>query len=64
MLNGIYVGIISGNLKEGIDINVDLFTMKGSMRIYLKNGNEAWVELDQKITFNGHYQVNRRISEW
>ncbi|KAL5364264.1 hypothetical protein BJX96DRAFT_157043 [Aspergillus floccosus] len=64
VLNGLYVGMISGNLKEGIHINVDLFTMKGSMFIYLRHANEAWVELDQKIIFGGHYQVDRRISQW
>ncbi|CAF3445963.1 unnamed protein product [Fusarium graminearum] len=55
-INGINAGDINGNLKDGVVLNVDLYTAKGRTKLYLKNGNETWVSLDLKIIFDGSFQ--------
>ncbi|KAM0184886.1 hypothetical protein ACHAPI_012331 [Fusarium lateritium] len=58
---GINLGNIFGNLKDGVGIKVNLFIAKGEIRFYLKNGNELWIHLDIKITFDGHYEGDYKI---
>ncbi|KAF9767800.1 hypothetical protein IL306_014973 [Fusarium sp. DS 682] len=58
---GIAVGTIEGNLKDGLKINIHLDVVRGSQRWYLKNGNEVWTRTDIKITFNGSYEMDRKI---
>ncbi|KAF4448895.1 hypothetical protein F53441_7757 [Fusarium austroafricanum] len=59
--NGIQAGTLDGSLKDGMGINLDLFTAKGSQRWYLKNGNEIWTNLDIKIVFDGSFQGDYKI---
>ncbi|QPC69360.1 hypothetical protein HYE68_000112 [Fusarium pseudograminearum] len=61
VITGINAGNITGNLKDGVAVNVDLTTTKGETRLYLKNGNEVWVGLNLKIVFNGHYERDYKI---
>ncbi|KAJ9309129.1 hypothetical protein DTO217A2_1498 [Paecilomyces variotii] len=61
VFNGIYVGAITGSLKDGMAIQFNLFTTQGITRIYLKNGNEVWINLDQKIRFDGSFQGDYKI---
>ncbi|CAG9938631.1 unnamed protein product [Clonostachys rosea f. rosea IK726] len=58
---GINVGNIFGNLKDGVGVKVDLFLAKGSIKIYLKNGNEVWVHLDIKVKFDGSFDGDYKI---
>lgn len=60
-INGINAGDINGNLKDGVVLNVDLYTAKGRTKLYLKNGNETWVSLDLKIIFDGSFQGDYKI---
>ncbi|CAH0058548.1 unnamed protein product [Clonostachys solani] len=58
---GINIGNIFGNLKDGVGVNIDLFLAKGSIKIYLKNGNEVWVRLDVSVKFDGTFQGDYKI---
>lgn len=58
---GISLGHIYDNLKDGIGVNVDLFSATGSLKFYLRNGNEVWIQLDVKITFDGSYSGGYKI---
>jgi len=58
---GISLGNIYGNLKDGVGLNIDLIAAKGSIKFYLKNGNEVWVHLDIGIVFDGTYQGDYKI---
>ena len=59
---GISLGNVYGLLKDGIGIKVDLSYAKGSISLYLKNGNEIWVKLDNvQITFDGTYEGNYKV---
>ncbi|CAG1962897.1 unnamed protein product [Fusarium graminearum] len=60
-INGINAGDINGNLKDGVALNVDLYTAKGRTTLYLKNGNETWVNLDLKIIFDGSFHGDYKI---
>ncbi|KAH9905110.1 hypothetical protein F4778DRAFT_779465 [Xylariomycetidae sp. FL2044] len=37
------IGSFSGNLKDGLCINVNLFVVKGKVCLQLRNGNELWI---------------------
>ena len=58
---GISLGNIYGSLKDGVGVDVDLFVAKGSIKFYLKNGNELWVNLQLSITFDGSYDGDYKI---
>ncbi|EEY23466.1 hypothetical protein D7B24_006490 [Verticillium nonalfalfae] len=58
---GINVGNIFGNLKDGVGLNINLFLASGSIKFYLKNGNEVWVHLDIKVKFDGHFEGDYKI---
>ncbi|ROV87572.1 hypothetical protein VMCG_10607 [Cytospora schulzeri] len=58
---GVYIGTLNGNLKDGMDVDVDLLVTKGSIKFYLKRGNEIWIHLDIKVTFNGSYEGDWKL---
>ncbi|KAI8714866.1 hypothetical protein NCS52_01207500 [Fusarium sp. LHS14.1] len=58
---GINVGNVFGNLKDGVGLDINLFVARGSIRLYLKNGNELWVNLDVRITFDGSFSGDYKI---
>ncbi|KAM3505476.1 hypothetical protein MY10362_002925 [Beauveria mimosiformis] len=58
---GISLGKVYGNLKEGVVIKVNLFLAKGSIKLYLKNGNELWVRLDLDVKFDGGFHSDYKI---
>jgi hypothetical protein len=58
---GIHLGNIFGNLKDGVDLHVNLHQAAGLNRIYLKNGNELWTHLDIKVKFDGHFEGDYKI---
>ncbi|KAM0206080.1 hypothetical protein ACHAPA_010837 [Fusarium lateritium] len=58
---GTKLGTIFGNIKDDVRIKFNLFVAKGENKFYLKNGNEIWIHLDVKITFDGHYEGDYKI---
>ncbi|OJJ79505.1 uncharacterized protein ASPGLDRAFT_136626 [Aspergillus glaucus CBS 516.65] len=58
---GIYLGAITGNLKDGVAISIDLFQAKGDIRYYLKNGEEVWIRLNVSIKFDGHFKGDYKL---
>ncbi|KAJ5506827.1 hypothetical protein LT330_007836 [Penicillium expansum] len=58
---GISLGTLSGSLKTGISVTVNLIAVKGEVRFYLKNSNELWVHLDLSVVFDGHYVDDVKI---
>ncbi|OBS23070.1 hypothetical protein FPOA_03633 [Fusarium poae] len=63
-INQVNAGNIYGNLKDGVNLKINLFTTKGQLRLYLKNGNELWVHPDIKITFDGSYEGDYKITSF
>lgn len=61
---GIKLGSFYGNLKDGLAINIDLFLVKGSIKFYLKNGNELWVRVDVEVRFDGGFHEDAKILSW
>ncbi|RSM10358.1 hypothetical protein CDV31_007234 [Fusarium ambrosium] len=61
---GINVGNIYGNIKDGVGLDINLFVAKGSIKFYLKNGNELWVHLDVSVTFDGSFSGDHKIISW
>ncbi|KAL9598566.1 MAG: hypothetical protein Q9219_004397 [cf. Caloplaca sp. 3 TL-2023] len=58
---GISLGNFYGSLQDGVGIDVGLFVVKGSIKFYLKNGNELWVYLGLNVTFDGNYEGDYKI---
>jgi hypothetical protein len=58
---GISLGNIYGDLRDGSSLKIDLFHATGSLRFYLKNGNEFWTGLDIKVKFNGSFEGDYKI---
>jgi hypothetical protein len=58
---GINLGTIYGNLKDGVGVKIDIFVAKGSLKFYLKNGNELWIHVDIKVTFDGSFDGDYKI---
>jgi hypothetical protein len=58
---GVNVGNVYGNLNDGVVLKINLFVVKGEIKFYLRNGNEVWVHLELKITFDGHYEGDYKI---
>jgi hypothetical protein len=48
-------------MRDGVVLKVDLFAAVGQIRLYLKNGNELWVYIGVKITFDGAYEGDYKI---
>lgn len=61
---GIKLGSFYGNLKDGLVINIDLFLVKGSIKFYLKNGNELWIRVDLDVKFDGSFNQDIKILSW
>ncbi|KAI1770955.1 hypothetical protein F4818DRAFT_217804 [Hypoxylon cercidicola] len=61
---GVNVGTISGNLKDGIGMKINLFVAQGEIKLYLKNGNELWIHLELKILGDGSYKGDYKIISW
>lgn len=53
-----------GNLRDGVKLKANLPSVEGNVRFYLRNRNEAWVNLDLKFCysqlFGGGKDVRRR----
>lgn len=58
---GITIGTFVGNLKDGLSIKVNLFVVSGTLKFYLKNGNELWIRYDIKVRFDGSFDGDRKI---
>jgi hypothetical protein len=58
---GINLGTISGDLKQGIIIKVDIILASGSLKFYLKNGNQLWVRVDIDVRFDGSFNEDFKI---
>ncbi|KAK7736124.1 hypothetical protein SLS53_007151 [Cytospora paraplurivora] len=62
IIAGTYIGLFSGNLKDGFGVNVNLFVVKGEFNFYLKNGSDVWIHQDYAITFGGRYEGDYKIT--
>lgn len=55
------LGSIGGDLQKGVEMSIDVFVAKGSVRFYLKNGNQLWVGLSLTSKFfsdlKGDYKI-------
>ncbi|KAM0344129.1 hypothetical protein ACHAPU_007850 [Fusarium lateritium] len=58
---GIEARVIKGNLRDGLGVKINYLQAKGEQKWYMKNGNELWTRFDVSITFNGHYESDRKI---
>ncbi|KAH7311490.1 hypothetical protein B0I35DRAFT_514256 [Stachybotrys elegans] len=58
---GISLGIITGNLKDGVGVSFALVALSGSVKLYLKNGNEIWVHQYIKTPFSQDIDEERKI---
>jgi hypothetical protein len=59
---GITIGdSIRGNLKDGVNIKLNILVATGAIKLYLKNGNDIWVNLNVKVTFDGAFQGDYKI---
>ena len=58
---GISLGKIAGSLDEGVYVDVNLFVAKGSLKFYLKDGNDLWLHVNLSITFDGTYEDDYNI---
>ena len=58
---GISISSISGNLKQGIVLNINLFIVNGNLRFYLKNGKEIWVSANLNQPFGGGVHEDHKI---
>lgn len=58
---GINLGTISGNLKDGITVSINIFVASGSITLYLKNGNQVWIHYDVQIKFDGSFTDDKLI---
>lgn len=61
VLAGTYLGTITGDLKDGVSLSTDLFIVKGEMKWYLRNGNELWVHVDERVAFDGSFKGDFRV---
>lgn len=58
----VYIGIIDGNMKDGVNVKLNLSQAKGELRSYLKNGNEVWIYMDVAIVLTGITRTT--LSSW
>ena len=58
---GISIGNISGSLVNGVTVEVNLLVAKGSLRFYLKDGDDLYVHVNLKIPFDGSYDDDYNI---
>lgn len=58
---GINIGTFVGNLKDDLRVSIDLFLAAGSVRLYLKNGNELWIHVDIQVKFDGSFDRHVKL---
>ncbi|KAH9998189.1 hypothetical protein F4779DRAFT_165915 [Xylariaceae sp. FL0662B] len=58
---GINIGSFSGNLKDGVCINVNIIAAKGRVCIQLRNGNEVWLTWDLKPLWGSEIKGEKLI---
>lgn len=58
---GITIGSFGGNLKDGLGISVNLIAIKGKIRLYLKNGNEVWINISLKPFIGSGYEFDQKL---
>lgn len=65
MLNGVYIGMIDGNVTDngGFVVEIELSTIYGYMGFRLVN-NMVCVELDLKLTFTGPYRGDHKLCDF
>ncbi|KAJ5216818.1 hypothetical protein N7468_009826 [Penicillium chermesinum] len=61
MYMGISAGTLTGNLRDGVKLNISYHLGKGTQHWYLKNGNQLWTHVDFSVSFNGSYQGAYKI---
>ena len=61
---GISLGKFCGSFDNGFSIDVNIFVAKGSVRFYVKNGNQLWVRVDLDVTFDGGYHQDAKIIDF
>lgn len=57
---GIKVGEFVGDVKKGIEITVDGIFVKGTIKIFTKNGKDVWVKLALTVLgkeYSGEWQI-------
>jgi hypothetical protein len=57
----VYLGIILGNLKDGVSVRFMLSRSNGHLRFSPKNRNEVWIDPGVKIAFGGSYNEQYKI---
>ncbi|KAE8316271.1 hypothetical protein BDV41DRAFT_573937 [Aspergillus transmontanensis] len=57
----VYLGIIEGNIKDGLSVQFNLSHSAGRLQFYLKYGNEVWLSLNMSIKFGGEYQQDMKL---
>ncbi|WKT53670.1 hypothetical protein QSH57_004254 [Fusarium oxysporum f. sp. vasinfectum] len=63
-VSGINLGTLRGDLKNGgLMINLNLFVANGEIKLFLKNGNEVWIRLHLKVTFDGTFDKEVKLIE-
>jgi hypothetical protein len=58
---GITIGSFGGNLKDGLGISVNLIAIKGKIRLYLKNGNEVWINISLHPLFGPGFDIDKML---
>ena len=59
---GLTAADVSGSLKTGVAINIDLVAAKGTITFTLQNQKEVWVDLDLEATFDHKkYEKSEKI---
>ncbi|KAE8336057.1 hypothetical protein BDV24DRAFT_168616 [Aspergillus arachidicola] len=61
VINQVYLGIIEGNLKDDVSVRFNLSQSMGSLRFYLRNGNEVWISLSVRIEYGPQFYEERRL---
>lgn len=61
VVNQVYIGLIEGSLKDGLSVKFNLSSSDGRFELFLKNGNELWLELDLRIRFGGMWNHTQKI---
>jgi len=55
------MGNMSGPLKDGLNMDFNIFQARGFVKFYIRNGEAMWVGMDIKIVYNGHYEGDYKM---